>query len=210
MIGEAEAVDSDNMFQGNAHLPWPNPEKAGDKAALYQMLNNRLDSLIAGEPDWLANISNASALLFQVLPDISWAGFYLMKEGMLVLGPFQGKPACIRIPVGKGVCGTAALEGRTILVPDVSLFPGHIACDAASASEVVVPISQEGHIVGVLDLDSPSRSRFDETDAAGLETFVLTLLKHISFQHETLDWHCASHSSSANRCIDPSNLVPDQ
>jgi L-methionine (R)-S-oxide reductase len=181
MTGGVEAVDSENMFQGSARLPWPSPEETGDKASLYQRLNNRLDSLIAGEPDWLANTSNASALLFQVLPDINWAGFYLMKKGVLVLGPFQGKPACIRIPLGRGVCGTAASEGRTILVPDVHLFPGHIACDDSSASEIVVPIAQEGRIVGVLDLDSPCRCRFDETDAAGLETFVLTLLKHIRF-----------------------------
>lgn len=184
MIGGAEAMDSEKMLPGSVRLPWTNLEKTGDKAAQYQILNNRLESIIAGEPDWLANISNASALLFQVLPDINWAGFYLMKEGMLVLGPFQGKPACIRIPLGKGVCGTAASEGRTTLVPDVRLFPGHIACDEASASEVVVPIAQEGRIVGVLDLDSPSGDRFDDADAAGLETFVVTLLKHVRFPLE--------------------------
>jgi L-methionine (R)-S-oxide reductase len=156
-------------------------DEAGAKATMYQVLISRLESLISEEPDWLANLSNASALLFQFMPDISWAGFYLLKESVLVLGPFQGKPACVRILLGKGVCGTAAMTGRTILVPDVHLFPGHIACDEASVSEIVVPIIQKGHMAGVLDIDSPVRDRFDETDAVGLEAFVLALLKHVRF-----------------------------
>jgi GAF domain-containing protein len=120
-------------------------------------------------PHRIANLANASALLFEELEDLNWAGFYLMEEGRLVLGPLQGKPACIEIPVGRGVCGTAVQEGRTQLVPDVHLFPGHIACDSASNSEIVVPLRIDGEIVGVLDIDSPWPGRFTEEDQTGLE-----------------------------------------
>lgn len=143
----------------------------------YSSLAMELGALVEGETDAIANYANASALLNLRLPVLNWAGFYLMKEGQLVLGPFQGKPACIRIPLGKGVCGTAAAEHRTLVVPDVHLFPGHIACDAESASEIVVPLVQEGRVVGVLDIDSPISNRFSEADRLGLELFVETLMR---------------------------------
>ncbi|GAX91865.1 GAF domain-containing protein [Effusibacillus lacus] len=144
---------------------------SGTKQDFYLTLAEQLEHLLEGETDWLANLANASALLWMQLDDINWAGFYLLKEGELVLGPFQGKPACVRIPVGKGVCGTAAATKATQLVRDVHQFPGHIACDAASRSEIVVPILIGNRVVGVLDIDSPILARFDETDQAGLELF---------------------------------------
>ena len=141
----------------------------------YDMLIKELTALTDGVPYETANLANASALLWQNLPDINWAGFYKMTDGKLVLGPFQGKPACIIIPVGKGVCGTAGAQDRTQLVADVHEFPGHIACDSASNSEIVVPIHADGSIWGVLDIDSPRKNRFTETDKAGLEAFVRVL-----------------------------------
>ena len=141
----------------------------------YDMLIKELTALTDGVPYETANLDNASALLWQNLPDINWAGFYKMTDGKLVLGPFQGKPACIIIPVGKGVCGTAVAQDRTQLVADVHEFPGHIACDSASNSEIVVPIHADGSIWGVLDIDSPRKNRFTETDKAGLEAFVRVL-----------------------------------
>ena len=143
----------------------------------YDSLAAQLSALTDGIPYEIANLSNASALLWETLPDINWAGFYKMVDGALVLYPFQGKPACIRIPVGRGVCGTAVAEDRTQLVYDVHQFPGHIACDCASNSEIVVPIHVKGEIWGVLDIDSPSIGRFTEEDKAGLEAFVATLEK---------------------------------
>ena len=140
-------------------------------------LINRLKALTEDVPYTIANLANASALLWEVLPDINWAGFYMMEDGALVLGPFQGKTACIRIAVGRGVCGTAVEEDRTQLVPDVHAFPGHIACDSASRSEIVVPIHVGGEIWGVLDIDSPFENRFTETDREGLEAFVKVLEK---------------------------------
>lgn len=145
----------------------------------YQQLNARLCALIAGVPHQIANLANASALLWESLEDINWAGFYLMENGRLVLGPFQGKPACIEIPVGKGVCGAAAAEGKTQLVRDVHAFPGHIACDSASNSEIVVPIRRDGEIAAVLDIDSPRIGRFTEEDRAGLEDFVRILEREV-------------------------------
>ena len=141
----------------------------------YTRLNEQLAALVHGVPHRIANISNAAALLYNTLPDLNWAGFYLMENGLLVLGPFQGKPACIEIQVGRGVCGTAAAEDRTQLVYDVHQFPGHIACDSASNSEIVVPIHGDGRIVGVLDIDSPRVGRFTEEDRVGLEAFVRVL-----------------------------------
>ena len=138
----------------------------------YTVLNSQLKALTEGIPYKTANLANASALLWQHLPTINWAGFYMMEDGALVLGPFQGKTACIRIPVGKGVCGTAVAENATQLVPDVHLFPGHIACDCASNSEIVVPIRKDGQVIGVLDIDSPIKNRFTLEDKAGLEAFV--------------------------------------
>lgn len=137
----------------------------------YEALCAQLQALTDGVPYEIANFANAAALLWEFLPEINWAGFYLMTDGALVLGPFQGKPACIRIPVGRGVCGRAAQERRTLLVPDVHAFPGHIACDCASRSEIVVPLFKNGDVCGVLDIDSPYEGRFDETDRAGLEKF---------------------------------------
>ncbi len=142
------------------------------KTELYANLNSQLRSLLEGERDLIANAANLSALLFHSLPDINWAGFYLLKETELVLGPFQGKPACVRIALGNGVCGTAAQQRQTILVDSVHDFPGHIACDSASNSEIVVPILVGERLIGVLDIDSPSLSRFDDQDAQGLNDLV--------------------------------------
>ncbi len=141
----------------------------GDKATLYRDVLAALDALTANEPDAIANMANAAALIWQYLPELNWAGFYRLVEGELVLGPFQGKPACIRIALGSGVCGTAAATRQTQLVADVHSFPGHIACDADSASEIVVPLVRAGVLIGVLDLDSPRPGRFDADDAAGCE-----------------------------------------
>ena len=138
------------------------------KAELYRELNVQLGALLAGERDGLANAANAAALLWQGLPDLNWAGFYFLRGGELVLGPFQGKVACVRIALGRGVCGTAAQRHETIVVPDVEKFPGHIACDHASRSEVVVPLVTGGKLIGVLDLDSPLLARFDQAYADGL------------------------------------------
>jgi GAF domain-containing protein len=146
------------------------------KYALYQKICEQLQELIANETNFVANAANASALLFQSLPDVNWVGFYLTEAEGLVLGPFQGKPACVRIPWGKGVCGTAAEERRTIVVPNVNDFPGHIACDTASQSEIVVPLLNWGSVLGVLDIDSASLNRFDEEDCEGLESVVSVFL----------------------------------
>ena len=140
---------------------------AADKAELYRQLNQAADALTDGEPDAIANMANVAALLWETLPDLNWAGFYRNVGGELVLGPFQGRAACIRIPFGKGVCGTAAETREVQCVEDVHAFPGHIACDSASASELVVPIVHDGALIGVLDLDSPRTGRFDEADIAG-------------------------------------------
>jgi len=142
------------------------------RPALYEELLAQVRALLAGERDATANAANLAALVFHSLPDLNWAGFYWMKGGELVLGPFQGKPACVRIALGKGVCGTAAREARSIVVPDVNAFPGHIACDTASRSEVVVPVLHRERVIGVLDLDSSRPARFTDEDARGLEAVV--------------------------------------
>jgi len=147
-----------------------------------QELNQQLVALISGETNWLANLSNAAALLYNHLDRVNWAGFYLLREEELVLGPFQGKPACIRIPLGKGVCGKAAQDRRTVVVPDVHQFPGHITCDQASESEIVVPMIKEEKLLGVMDIDSPVKERFDQIDARYLEEFVGILLKGCLFE----------------------------
>jgi GAF domain-containing protein len=139
------------------------------KAADYVSLAAELTSLLAGETDLIANAANTSALLFDAIPDISWAGFYFLRADELVVGPFQGKPACVRIAMGKGVCGTAAQQRRTLVVPDVDAFPGHIACDAASRSEIVIPLISKNSLWGVLDIDSSTLARFDAVDQHGLE-----------------------------------------
>lgn len=139
------------------------------KGELYDELAKAASALVAGEPDPVANMANLSALIWQFVPRLNWAGFYRMVQGELVLGPFQGKPACIRIPLGKGVCGSAAASAKTQLIEDVHAFPGHIACDADSRSELVVPVIRGGAVLAVIDLDSPEPARFDAEDAAGIE-----------------------------------------
>lgn len=156
-------------------------EYATDKALFYQQLNSNLQALLEGENKITTALANASALLFDALGDINWAGFYMESDGMLVLGPFNGKPACTRIAFGKGVCGTAAKTGQVQLVEDVHLFPGHIACDSASNSEVVVPMIINEKVIGVLDIDSPLKNRFCTQDAQGLQQFCDILLKQLDF-----------------------------
>ena len=146
-----------------------------EKKALYPLLEKQMAALMEGEDNKIANLANASALLWLGLREINWAGFYLLREEELVLGPFQGKPACIRIPVGRGVCGTAVMTGKTQLVTDVHAFPGHIACDEASRSEIVIPLFAKERLVGVLDIDSPKLARFDKEDQQGLEVFAKVL-----------------------------------
>ena len=150
--------------------------EAGDKPVFYRELVEQLEALLHGERNPVANAANTAALLFQLMPELNWAGFYFMRGGELVLGPFQGKPACVRIAVGQGVCGTAAADARSVLVPDVHAFPGHIACDGASRSELVVPLVRSGAVLGVIDLDSPVEGRFDRDDQDGVETVAAAYL----------------------------------
>ena len=149
------------------------------KSDMYRELVKSADALTSGESDGVANMSNIAALLWEFLPDVNWTGFYRVVDGELVLGPFQGKAACIRIPFGRGVCGAAAQTGETQLVEDVHAFPGHIACDANSASELVVPVMRDGNVIAVVDLDSPSRGRFDHDDALGIESLVAVIADRI-------------------------------
>ncbi len=157
-----------------------------NKPADYAALTRELEGLLAGERDLIANAANATSLIYHALPDLNWGGVYLLKEGELIVGPFQGKPACVHIALGKGVCGTAAAERRTVVVPDVHAFPGHIACDAASRSEIVIPlirasaVTGNGELLGVLDLDSPKRARFDEEDRRGLEALAAVFTRSVS------------------------------
>jgi GAF domain-containing protein len=153
-----------------------------DRGKFYAHLQAELEAYLSDERDWLVNLANASALLYQRLPELNWAGFYLWRGEELVLGPFQGKPACTRIKLGRGVCGTTARARKTTVVSDVHAFPGHIACDSASASEIVVPLLLEGErLLGVLDLDSPRQARFDAEDARGLEAFAQRLVAGIDW-----------------------------
>ncbi len=160
------------------------PDHDGDtplpKAEQYRQLNEAAGALTDGENDTIANMANVAALMWEFIPRLNWAGFYRLIEGELVLGPFIGRPACIRIPLDTGVCGAAAKTGETQLVEDVHAFPGHIACDAASKSELVVPVKKDGLVVGVIDLDSPEMARFDAEDAAGVELLAATLTAAIS------------------------------
>jgi GAF domain-containing protein len=158
-----------NMHATNIDNSLPKPE-------LYAQLASELRSLLEGEPDMIANLANAAALLYHSLPQLNWCGFYLLKGGELVVGPFQGKPACVRIAIGKGVCGTAAARRTSVIVANVNEFPGHIACDTASNSEIVVPIVRGNELIGVLDLDSPDLARFDASDQEGLEKLVKILV----------------------------------
>jgi L-methionine (R)-S-oxide reductase len=165
--------------QGRLDPTVQRPGLAADlsKADVYRELHSQLTALFAGERDALANFANMSALLYEALPDLNWAGFYFLRGRELVLGPFQGRVACVRIALGSGVCGTAAARRETVIVPDVHAFPGHIACDAASRSEIVVPLIHQGQLLGVLDIDSPRLARFDQEDSAGLEPLVDVLLR---------------------------------
>jgi L-methionine (R)-S-oxide reductase len=158
--------------------PWT-ARRAVTKAALYDELARELDALLEGEPDRVATAANAAAAIYHALPELNWAGFYFLRGEELVLGPFQGRPACVRIPLGKGVCGTAAAQRRSVLVPDVVAFPGHIACDTASRSELVVPLMVGDALLGVLDLDSPVLGRFDEVDRAGCERLAGVVVRHL-------------------------------
>jgi GAF domain-containing protein len=156
------------------------PNKAGpNKLGLYDDLAGQISGLLTNEADVTANLANAAAAIYHTLPSLNWAGFYLLRESGLVLGPFQGKPACVRIPLGKGVCGAAAAQRRSVLVPDVHAFPGHIACDQASRSELVVPLIRGETLIGVLDLDSPLLARFDALDQVGCETLVAIVVRHL-------------------------------
>ena len=155
-------------------------QQAPSKHELYDQLASQLSSLLSGERDLISNAANFSSLVFHGLSDLNWAGFYFVKNGELVLGPFQGKPACVRIKMGQGVCGAGAAKCETVIVPNVHEFPGHIACDSNSNSEIVVPLMKDSRLIGVLDLDSPLPSRFDQDDAAGLETLVRILLSSVT------------------------------
>lgn len=160
------------MYDFSADTNLPKPE-------LYRQLCDAAEALTAGEPDGVANMANVAALLWEFLPTLNWAGFYRLVDGELVLGPFAGRPACIRIPLGRGVCGTAAQTGETQLIEDVHAFPGHIACDAASRSELVVPVARGSEVVAVIDLDSPELARFDRQDAAGIERLAALMANRI-------------------------------
>jgi len=163
------------MFNANALAA----KTVADKAIFYRDIDKQLAGLLAGERDFIANAANLSSLVFLMLPDLNWAGFYLMRGNDLLLGPFQGKPACVRIPVlpqPRGVCGAAAFERKTQLVPNVHEFPGHIACDSASNAEIVVPLVVRDRVIGVFDIDSPLTGRFDDDDRAGIEQLVVTFL----------------------------------
>ncbi|MDM5312942.1 GAF domain-containing protein [Peribacillus frigoritolerans] len=151
----------------------------GKKEKNYELVQKQLLALIEDETNRIANLSNAAALLNQFLDEINWVGFYLYEEDQLILGPFQGLPACVRIPMGKGVCGTSAATEKTLRIEDVHQFPGHIACDAASRSEIVIPLMKDGNLLGVLDIDSPITDRFDEMDQQGLEKFAEILSNHL-------------------------------
>ncbi len=157
------------------------------KTELYNTLVDQLGALLTGEPDFIANAANTASLIYQSLPELNWAGFYFLQGDVLVVGPFQGKPACTRIALGKGVCGTAAAERRTMVVEDVHQFPGHIACDCASNSEIVVPLVRGDRLIGVLDLDSPSVGRFDADDQTGLEAVAELFLRHTDGAYSQYD-----------------------
>jgi len=170
----AHPIESAAVFE-------PSIDRGRGKPALYRDLAKSLASLLEGETDALANLANASGLLAQALDRINWCGFYLLRSGELVLGPFQGKPACVRIAMGQGVCGKAAARRETLVVPDVAAFPGHITCDPASRSEIVLPIVEDGALRGVLDVDSPESDRFAVEDREGLEEFVRVLTPRIAW-----------------------------
>jgi L-methionine (R)-S-oxide reductase len=155
-------------------------ERPLEKAEIYRQIAAELDQLLAGEIDATANLANAAAIIYHELPGVNWVGFYLARGSTLVLGPFQGKPACVRIEIGKGVCGAAAARRRSVMVTDVHAFPGHIACDTASRSELVVPLMRGDDLLGVLDLDSPALARFDDEDQIGCEALAAVVVRHMA------------------------------
>jgi L-methionine (R)-S-oxide reductase len=167
------------MHESIRPASWSKSQRGTNKVARYDELARGLEVLLTGESDRTANAANAAAAIYHSLPDLNWAGFYFARGSELVLGPFQGRPACVRIPLGKGVCGTAAAERRSIVVPDVEAFPGHIACDSASRSELVVPLIAGDTLLGVLDLDSPILARFDDDDRAGCETLARIIARSL-------------------------------
>jgi L-methionine (R)-S-oxide reductase len=168
------------MHDSTRSAPWIRPWPANKRQSLYHELTAELDALLAGEIDETATAANAAAAIYHTLPDLNWAGFYFLRAGELVLGPFQGRPACTRIALGKGVCGTAAAIRRSVLVPDVLAFPGHITCDPMSRSELVVPLLAGGKLLGVLDLDSPQPARFSPQDQAGCEALAAVIVRHLT------------------------------
>jgi L-methionine (R)-S-oxide reductase len=168
------------MHDASQPAPWTRSWQADGKAALYRDLAEQLDALLTGETDATANAANAAAAIYHTLPRLNWAGFYFLRDDTLVVGPFQGRPACVRIAIGDGVCGTAARDRRSILVPDVDAFPGHIACDTASRSELVIPLIRDGVLLGVLDLDSPDLARFDAEDQTGCEALAAIVVRHLA------------------------------
>jgi len=168
------------MHDPDRPTPWSQPWRQDDKAALYRALADELEALLSGEPDGVANAANAAAAIYHSLPGLNWAGFYFLRGSALVLGPFQGRPACVRIALGRGVCGLAATLRQPVLVPDVAAFPGHIACDSASRAELVVPLLAGGQVLGVLDLDSPELGRFDLADQAGCEILAAIVVRHLA------------------------------
>jgi L-methionine (R)-S-oxide reductase len=168
------------MHDAARPAPWTGSWQAGGKVSLYRDLAEELDALLTGEADATANAANAAAAIYHALPRLNWAGFYFLRGDVLVLGPFQGRPACVRIALGTGVCGTAARDRRSIVVPDVEAFPGHIACDSASRSELVVPLIGRDGLLGVLDLDSPDLARFDAEDQAGCEALAAIVVRHLA------------------------------
>jgi len=167
------------MHDSSRSTPWTAVHREARRFDRYDELCREVDALLAGEPDPVANAANAAAAIYHSLTGLNWAGFYFLRGHELVLGPFQGRPACARISLGKGVCGTAAAERRSVLVPDVEAFPGHIACDTASRSELVVPLVRGSALLGVLDLDSPQLARFDEGDQAGCEALAAVIVRHL-------------------------------
>ena len=180
------------MHDATRTAPW-SARPAGDKRTLYAELAEQLDALLAGESSVTANAANAAAAIFHSLPNVNWVGFYFLERDELVLGPFQGLPACVRIPLGKGVCGTAAAERRSVVVTDVNAFPGHIACDPASRSELVVPLLARHRLLGVLDLDSAMVARFDDADRQGCETLAGIVSRHIEQDRIRLTRSCSNN-----------------
>jgi GAF domain-containing protein len=178
------------MHDPTRPTPWTSVRREDGKPALYKELAKEVDALLAGDPDSLAKAANAAAAIYHTLPALNWAGFYFLRGDVLVLGPFQGLPACVCIPLGRGVCGAAAAQRRPILVPDVSAFPGHIACDTASRSELVVPLIAGDALLGVLDLDSPLPGRFDQADQAGCEMLARVLVPHLVGISDGRRSHC--------------------